>query len=117
MTTVTHEQFDAAHIMELDRESVMGTYARQPVVFVRGEGARLWDSEGKEYLDFLAGIAVCGVGHCHPRVAAAIAEQARTLMHVSNLYHNPLQARLAERLTSLAGMEKAFFSNSGAEAN
>jgi predicted acetylornithine/succinylornithine family transaminase len=107
----------AEPIVALDREYVMGTYARNPVVFVRGEGAKLWDSEGREYLDFLCGIAVVGVGHCHPRVAGAIAEQARTLMHVSNLFHNPLQARLAERLCRLTGMEKAFFCNSGAEAN
>jgi acetylornithine/N-succinyldiaminopimelate aminotransferase len=117
MTTLTHESVDASEIMALDRECVMGTYGRQPVVFVRGEGARLWDADGCEYLDFLAGIAVCGVGHCHPRVANAIAEQARTLMHVSNLFHNPLQAELARRLTALTGMEKAFFCNSGAEAN
>jgi predicted acetylornithine/succinylornithine family transaminase len=117
MTTLTHEAVDTAEIMALDREVVMGNYGRQPVVFVRGEGARLWDSEGREYLDFLAGIAVCGVGHCHPRVTSAVAEQARTLMHVSNLFHNPLQAKLAERLTALTGMEKAFFCNSGAEAN
>lgn len=101
----------------LDKEYVMGTYARNPVVFVRGEGKKLWDSEGREYLDFLAGIAVVGVGHCHPHIANAIAQQAHTLMHVSNLFHNPLQAKLAERLCHLTGMEKAFFCNSGAEAN
>ncbi len=106
-----------AEIQALDAEFVMGTYARNNVMFVRGEGAKLWDSEGREYLDFLAGIAVVGVGHCHPRLAHAIAEQARTLMHVSNLFHNPLQAKLAERLCGLADMEKAFFCNSGAEAN
>jgi acetylornithine/N-succinyldiaminopimelate aminotransferase len=117
MITETQMQVDTGQIMAWDKEYVMGTYARQPIVFVRGEGARLWDSEGREYLDFLAGIAVCGVGHCHPRVARAIAEQASTLMHVSNLFHNPLQARLAKRLCELTGMERAFFSNSGAEAN
>ncbi len=108
---------DAEQIRALDREYVMGTYGRQSMVFVRGEGAKLWDSEGREYLDFLAGIAVVGVGHCHPRVAGAIAQQAHTLMHVSNLFHNPLQAKLAERLCRLTGMEKVFFCNSGAEAN
>ena len=107
----------AEEIMALDHEYVMGTYARQPVLFVRGEGARLWDSAGREYLDFLSGIAVVGVGHCHPKVAGAIADQARRLMHVSNLFHNPLQARLAERLCKMADMEKVFFCNSGAEAN
>ena len=106
-----------AEIQALDAEYVMGTYARNNVLFARGEGAKLWDSEGREYLDFLAGIAVVGVGHCHPRLAHAIAEQARTLMHVSNLFHNPLQAKLAERLCLLCDMEKAFFCNSGAEAN
>lgn len=100
-----------------DKEFVMGTYARNPVVFVRGEGQKLWDSEGREYLDFLAGIAVVGVGHSHPRIANAIAEQAHTLTHVSNLFHNPLQAKLAERLCGLTGMEKVFFCNSGTEAN
>src|SRR5215510_6704282 len=99
----TNEQTDYDVIAGWDREFVMGTYARQPVVFVRGEGARLWDSEGREYLDFLAGIAVCGLGHAHPRVAAAIAEQAHTLMHVSNLYHNPLQAKVARKLCGLTG--------------
>ncbi len=108
---------NAAQIMALDREYVMGTYARQPVMFVRGEGARLWDSEGREYLDFLSGIAVVGVGHCHPKVAGAIADQAHRLMHISNLFHNPLQATLAQRLCELSGMDKVFFANSGAEAN
>jgi len=120
VTTELLEQTDTVdkeQIKALDKEYVMGTYGRQNVVFVRGEGAKLWDSEGREYLDFLAGIAVVGVGHCHPRVAEAIAQQAHTLMHVSNLYHNALQAKLAERLCGLTGMEKVFFCNSGAEAN
>ncbi len=96
---------------------VMGTYARQPVRLVRGSGARVWDDTGREYLDFLAGIAVCGVGHCHPHVVKAIADQAATLIHVSNHFHNALQPELARRLCALTGMEKAFFGNSGAEAN
>ncbi len=98
-------------------DCVMGTYARQPVKLVRGSGTRVWDDLGNEYLDFLAGIAVCGVGHCHPHVVQAIADQAATLMHVSNHFHNALQPRLAQRLCALTGMEKAFFGNSGAEAN
>jgi predicted acetylornithine/succinylornithine family transaminase len=110
-------QIDAAAIQQRDRDYVMGTYARQPVVFVRGSGATLWDSEGREYLDFLGGIAVVQVGHCHPTVARAIAVQAKTLMHVSNLFHNEHQATLAERLCGLTGMEKVFFCNSGTEAN
>ena len=113
----TARTVDADYIMQTDSEYVLHTYARQPLVFVRGKGAKLWDSEGREYLDFLAGIAVVQVGHCHPRIANAIADQAQTLMQVSNLYHNAFQAPLAKRLCELAGMEKAFFCNSGAEAN
>ncbi len=108
---------NSEQIEKLDVENVMGTYARQPIVFVRGEGSCLWDSNGNEYLDFLSGISVVQVGHCHPKVAEAIANQAKTLMHVSNLFHNPLQARLAARLNALARMDKVFFCNSGAEAN
>jgi acetylornithine/N-succinyldiaminopimelate aminotransferase len=117
MSATSQGRVDAAQLMQWDSEHVMGTYARQPVMFVRGEGARLWDSDGKEYLDFLAGIAVCAVGHCHPRVARAISQQAATLMHLSNLYYNPLQPVLARRLCELTCMERAFFCNSGAEAN
>ncbi|WP_202816292.1 aspartate aminotransferase family protein [Immundisolibacter cernigliae] len=95
----------------------MATYARQPVAFDRGAGVWLWDTHGERYLDALSGIAVCGLGHAHPEVARAIAEQAATLVHTSNLYQVPLQARLAERLTALSGMQQAFFCNSGAEAN
>ncbi len=109
-------------LWKLDHEHVMQTYGRQPVAFVRGEGTRLWDSEGKEYVDFLAGLATVSLGHAHPVVAAAIAEQARTLLHVSNLYLNECQPQLAERLdlllTSATGTAgQVFFANSGAEAN
>jgi len=104
-------------IQELDSAHVMHCFARLPVCFVRGEGARLWDTAGKEYLDFLAGIAVCALGHCHPRVTEAIREQAGRLVHTSNLYYNAEQARLAQLLGELSGGYKAFFGNSGAEAN
>ncbi len=105
-------------IAALDAEHVMGTYARAPVAFVRGEGTRLWDSEGHEYLDFLSGLAVTSLGHAHPAVAAAVADQARTLGHVSNLYYNELQPQLAARLDALlGGGGRVFFANSGAEAN
>ena len=97
--------------------AVMPTYARIPVSFVRGEGSYLYDDAGRRYLDALTGIAVCGLGHAHPRVAAAITEQARTLLHTSNLYRIPGQERLATRLCEIAGMDNAFFCNSGAEAN
>ncbi len=91
----------------------MQTYARMPVEFVRGEGARLWDSEGKEYLDFLAGISVCSVGHCHPAVVEAVREQVGTLTHTSNLYLTEGGVRLAERLCSSSLGGKAFLCNSG----
>jgi predicted acetylornithine/succinylornithine family transaminase len=102
----------------LDERFVMRTYARQPVAFVRGEGATLYDAEGARYLDFVAGISVCNTGHCHPHVVEAIKEQAERLLHVSNLYLTEPAVRLAERLASaLAPDAKVFFSNSGAEAN
>lgn len=102
----------------LDAAHVMQTYTRQPVAFVRGEGTRLWDTEGREYLDFLAGLAVASLGHAHPEVAAAITDQAGKLVHVSNLYLNDVQPRLAQRVDALlGGGGRAFFSNSGAEAN
>ncbi|BAW80918.1 acetylornithine aminotransferase [Candidatus Nitrosoglobus terrae] len=95
----------------------MSAYARLPVAFSRGEGARLWDSAGNEYLDALAGVAVCGLGHAHPAIAQAINDQVGHLLHTSNLYRIPLQEALATKLNALAGMERAFFANSGAEAN
>lgn len=95
----------------------MNTYARLPVTFVRGEGVWLWDDRGERYLDALSGVAVCGLGHCHPRLTQAICEQAGKLIHTSNLFHIEKQERLADRLTELSGMDNAFFCNSGAEAN
>lgn len=97
--------------------NLMNTYSRLPVTFVRGEGVWLWDDHGERYLDALAGVAVCGLGHCHPRLTKAICEQAGTLIHTSNLYHIEKQERLADRLIELSGMDNAFFCNSGAEAN
>ncbi len=95
----------------------MATLSPLPVAFVRGEGARLYDAQNNEYLDALSGVAVCGLGHAHPAVTAAICEQAGKLLHTSNWYEIPLQAQLAEQLCRLSGMENAFFCNSGAEAN
>ena len=95
----------------------METYKRLPVAFSRGEGVYLEDTSGKRYLDALTGLAVCGLGHAHPAVTRAIADQAATLTHTSNLYEVPLQTSLAEKLCARAGMDKVFFGNSGAEAN
>ena len=88
-----------------------------PVTFVKGDGMWLWDEHGKRYLDALAGVAVCGLGHCHPKLVKAISEQAGMLIHTSNLYHIDKQEKLASRLAALSTMDKAFFCNSGAEAN
>ena len=97
--------------------ALVNNYARFPVEFVRGEGARLWDADGHEYLDFLAGISVCNTGHCHPHVVAAAQEQLATLMHVSNLYFNAPMVALAERLAASSLGGRVVFANSGAEAN
>ncbi|MDD2835432.1 MAG: acetylornithine transaminase [Methanothrix sp.] len=99
-----------------ESEAIFQTYARQDVLLVRGSGARVWDSEGKEYLDFVAGIAVNNVGHCHPAVAQAISKQAERLIHTSNLYYTENQVLLAEELKALTGMKRAYFCNSGAES-
>ena len=109
-------QFDS--LRQRDAAAVLPTYGRAPVAFVRGEGIHLWDSEGRQYLDFLCGLAVTSLGHAHPAVAQAVAEQARTLVHVSNLFLTEPMVELAERLQDLLGWPdgKALFCNSGAEA-
>jgi acetylornithine/N-succinyldiaminopimelate aminotransferase len=91
---------------------VMNTYARLPVAFERGEGVWLWDTQGRRYLDALAGIAVCGLGYAHPRFTAALREQLGLIVHTSNLFEIPAQERLAERLALISGLENAFFCNS-----
>ena len=103
-------------LQALERDYVMPTYARAPVEFVRGEGTRLWDAEGEEYLDFLTGISVSQLGHCHPAVVDALAEQAGRLIHVGNLYYTEPAMRLARRLSERSLGGKVFFTNSGAEA-
>lgn len=102
---------------ELEARYLMRTYKRGAVDFVRGEGALLWDADGNEYLDFLSGISVCSVGHCHPAVVAAVREQSERLMHVSNLFYTEPMARLAERLAESSLGGRVFFANSGTEAN
>lgn len=103
--------------IEKSDKYIMKTYGRYPIAPVRGEGCRLWDADGKEYLDFLAGVAVNNLGHCHPKVVKAIQEQAATLIHCSNYYQIPQQIELAELLCKHSFADKAFFCNSGAEAN
>lgn len=105
------------HWMEMEQKYYQGTFKRQPLVLVRGEGARVWNADGKPYLDLVAGIAVNVLGHCHPAVVSAIQQQAEQLVHVSNLYYNVRQIELAEQLSLLSGGMRSFFSNSGAEAN
>lgn len=97
--------------------SLMSTYSRLPVAFKSGNGAYLTDTNGKEYLDAISGIAVCGLGHAHPKIATVIADQAKTLLHTSNLYEITHQSELGDKLCALSGMDNVFFSNSGAEAN
>ncbi len=98
-------------------DTLMSTYAPLPVTFEKGDGVWLWDTEGKQYLDALSGIAVCGLGHAHPAVTEAICQQAGTLIHTTNIYAIQHQQALADKLTALAGMDNVFFGNSGAEAN
>ncbi|MCK4323035.1 MAG: acetylornithine transaminase [Armatimonadetes bacterium] len=108
---------DNQQVIELSQSYLMPTYSPLPVAFVRGEGYRLWDADGNEYLDFVGGISVVATGHCHPQVVAAICQQAGQLMHTSNLYHIPPQARLAKQLVEISCADRCFFCNSGAEAN
>jgi acetylornithine/N-succinyldiaminopimelate aminotransferase len=105
-----------SELQALERDAVMGTYARAPVEFVRGEGTRLWDDEGNEYLDFLTGISVVQLGHCHPRVVEAVRDQAGRLMHVGNLFYTEPAIRLAKHLADSSLGGRVFFTNSGTEA-
>lgn len=106
----------ALEIQAREAEFVLQTYKRQPVVFVKGAGTRLEDIDGKVYLDFISGIGVSVLGHAHPALTAAVADQAAALIHTSNLYYHPLQGQVAARLATLSGLQRAFFCNSGTEA-
>ena len=108
---------DSQTMMMLSEKYIANTYARYPIVLVRGKGTRVWDIEGKEYLDFVAGLAVCNLGHCHPKVVKAIQDQAEKLIHVSNFYYIEPQIKLASLLCQHSFADKVFFCNSGAEAN
>jgi acetylornithine aminotransferase/acetylornithine/N-succinyldiaminopimelate aminotransferase len=110
MTTVVDD------VVARESRHILQTYKRNPVTFVRGQGVRVYDAEGREYLDLLSGIGVAALGHAHPGLAHALGEQAQTLVHTSNLFYHPLQGQLAERLAALSGLPRAFFCNSGTEA-
>jgi len=104
-------------IIELSQKHVLETYKRAPVAFIKGEGAKLWDADGKEYLDFVSGLAVCNLGHCHKKVVEALKAQSETLIHTSNLYYIANSAELASLLCQYSFGERVFFCNSGSEAN
>jgi len=106
-----------AEIKKMADDYIINTYGERPISITKGEGVYVWDAEGKRYLDFVAGISTNNVGHCHPRVVDAIIDQARKLIHTSNLYYTEPQVRLAKRIVELSFAEKCFFCNSGAEAN
>ena len=118
-STIVENSSTSYHGYDRDRfdRSVMQTYGRFPIAIAKGEGCRLWDTDGKEYLDFVAGIATCTLGHAHPALIEAVTEQMKKLHHVSNLYYIPEQGQLAEWLVEHSCMDKVFFCNSGAEAN
>jgi predicted acetylornithine/succinylornithine family transaminase len=111
-----HSIATANDVIAAEAKNILQVYRRNPVVFERGDGCRLFTAEGRSYLDLISGVGVAALGHGHPALAAAIADQATELLHTSNLFFHPLQAEVASRLTSLAGMDRAFFCNSGAEA-
>ena len=98
-------------VLNTEATHILQTYKRTPIVFSRGRGIHLYDDEGKEYTDLVSGIGVASLGHAHPRLAAAIDEQAKALLHTSNLYYHPLQGQLAARLTELSGLPRSFFCN------
>src|SRR6266851_2194858 len=110
MTTVVDD------VQAREARYILQTYRRAPITFVRGDGVHLYDADGGDYLDLLSGIGVASLGHAHPGLARALADQAQTLLHTSNLFYHPLQGQLGERLANLSGLPRAFFCNSGTEA-
>src|SRR6478736_3654539 len=116
METVMETPTSLDRIAELERQYLLQTYNRYPVVLARGKGVFLFDTDGKKYLDFVSGIGVNALGHAHPRIVKTIRDQAARLIHVSNLYCHEYQGKLAEKLVTLSGLDRVFFSNSGTEA-
>lgn len=115
--TVIPRTMPSAAAMDMAKAHLLQNYKQQPIVLTEGKGAELWDAEGRRYLDFLGGIATCGLGHCDPDVVAAVKAQADKLWHVSNVFYSLPSIQLAEKLTKASGLDRAFFCNSGAEAN
>lgn len=107
----------AEYVKGLENEYILQVYRRAPAVMVRGQGVHLFDVEGRRYLDFISGVGVASLGHCHPKLTAAISEQANTLLHTSNLFYHPLQGEVAQRLARMTGLQRTFLCNSGTEAN
>src|SRR5688572_1920040 len=116
MSTLTAAQPETASVIDLERDFLLQNYARYPVVFTRGKGAYVWDATGKKYLDLLSGIGVNALGHGHPTITRAITDQARKIIHTSNLYYHEYQGPLAQRLAVASGLQRVFFCNSGAES-
>jgi predicted acetylornithine/succinylornithine family transaminase len=114
--TTTASNSASKHVMAVETDHVLQVYKRNPVVFERGRGCYLYDADGRAYLDLVSGVGVAALGHAHPKLAAAIADQASTLLHTSNLYYHPLQGEVAARLAAISGLPRAFFCNSGTEA-
>jgi acetylornithine/N-succinyldiaminopimelate aminotransferase len=114
---MTEQTKETAYYQELAARNLMGNYGERAIALMRGKGTRVWDTDGREYLDFLCGISVCSLGHCHEAVVQAIRDQAGTLMHCSNLYLIPQQAELAKRLCDISFADRCFFANTGAEVN
>jgi predicted acetylornithine/succinylornithine family transaminase len=116
MSTLTATQPEVASVIDLEREYLLQNYARYPIVLSRGKGPYVWDTSGKKYLDFISGIGVNALGHGHPVISKAIADQARKIIHTSNLYYHEYQGPLAQRLAEASGLQRVFFSNSGTES-
>src|SRR5215213_4532375 len=106
----------ADRIVSLEKEYLLQNYGRYPLVLSKGKGCYVWDTDGKRYLDLVAGIGVNALGHAHPRIVKAISDQAKVLIHTSNLYYNEFQGKLAKKLSEVSGLQRTFFCNSGAEA-
>ena len=116
MSTVTATEPEVASVIDQERDYLLQNYARYPIVLSRGKGPYVWDTSGKKYLDFISGIGVNALGHAHPVITRAIADQARKIIHTSNLYYHEYQGPLAKRLADASGLQRVFFSNSGTES-